>query len=59
MTLLEKVTEKFTSRKLWVAIAGMASAAIADQPILSSILGGVYVIVEGIVDAVSRKATSK
>ena len=51
--------EKFTSRKLWVAVAGMASAAIADQPILSAILGGVYVIVEGIIDAVSRKDTGK
>ena len=51
--------EKFTSRKLWVAVAGMASAAIADQPILSAILGGVYVIVEGIIDAVNRKDTGK
>jgi hypothetical protein len=55
MNLLDKVT----SRKLWVAVAGMFTAAMADKPILSAILGGVYVIVEGVIDAVRTKGAAK
>jgi hypothetical protein len=44
--------EKLKSRKLWVAVAGLVSTSVADKPILSAVLGGVYVIVEGICDAV-------
>jgi len=43
---------KIKSRKLWVAIAGIITSAAADKPILSAILGGVYVLVEGVIDAV-------
>jgi len=47
-----KLWEKLKSRKLWVAAAGMISGAMADKPILSAIISGVYVVVEGIIDAV-------
>jgi hypothetical protein len=50
---------KLKSRKLWVAAAGMITTAVADKPVLSAILGGVYVIVEGIIDAVRSKDTAK
>jgi hypothetical protein len=44
--------EKLKSRKLWVASAGIITSAVADKPVLSAILGGVYIILEGIIDAV-------
>jgi len=37
----------------------MITTALADKPILSAILGGVYVIVEGIIDAVRSTDAGK
>lgn len=47
-----KLWDKLKSRKLWVAAAGIITSGVADQPVLSAILSGVYILVEGIVDAV-------
>jgi hypothetical protein len=47
-----KLWEKLKSRKLWVAGAGMATGVATDNPLLSVILGAVYVIIEGIIDIV-------
>jgi len=44
--------EKLKSRKLWIAAAGVVTGAVSDNPILSAIISGVYVVVEGIIDAV-------
>jgi len=44
--------QKLKSRKLWVAAAGIVTSAVADQPVLSAVLGGVYVLIEGVIDAV-------
>jgi len=43
---------KIKSRKLWIAVAGMITSAVADNPVVSAIIGGVYVLVEGVIDAV-------
>jgi hypothetical protein len=44
--------EKLKSRKLWVAGAGIITSAASGNPALSAILGGVYIILEGVIDAV-------
>jgi len=49
--------QKIKSRKLWVAVAGMITSAVADNPVMAAIVGGVYVLVEGVIDAV-RAGTS-
>jgi hypothetical protein len=46
---------KLKSRKFWVAVAGMATGVSTDNPVLSVIIGGVYVLVEGMVDALRRE----
>jgi len=56
---MNTLLEKLNSRKLWVAGAGMLSTALADKPILSAIIGGVYVIVQGIIDATRARGTGK
>ncbi|GBU21089.1 hypothetical protein R80B4_00978 [Fibrobacteres bacterium R8-0-B4] len=48
-----KLTDKLKSRKLWMAIAGAVTALVNNNPTWAAIISGVYVVVEGIVDAVS------
>jgi hypothetical protein len=47
-----KIAKKLTSRKLWVTCAGVAAGAATDHPVLSVIIAAVYVLVEGLIDAV-------
>lgn len=51
--------EKLKSRKLWVAGAGMATGVATDNPLLSIILSGVYVLVEGLIDAIRSREPGK
>jgi len=48
-----KLSDKLKSRKLWMAIAGAVTALVNNNPTWAAIISGVYVAVEGIVDAVS------
>jgi hypothetical protein len=50
---------KLQSRKLWVTVGGIITAAVSGQPVLSAILGGVYVVIEGIADAARGKDAAK
>jgi hypothetical protein len=50
---------KIKSRKLWIAVAGMVTSAVADNPVVAAILGGVYVLVEGVIDAVRAGASGE
>jgi hypothetical protein len=51
-----KLSEKIKSRKLWVTILGAAGALANNNPVLAAIISGVYVIVEGVIDAVGGAA---
>jgi hypothetical protein len=52
-----KLWDKLNSRKLWVAVTGIVTSAANGEPVLSAIIGGAYILIEGIIDAV-RAGTS-
>jgi hypothetical protein len=54
-----KLWDKLKSRKLWVALVGMGASIANGEPIVSAIVGGIYVVIEGLIDAVRAGTVGK
>lgn len=50
-----KLSQKIQSRKLWATGAGMGVGVTTGNPVMSIVIGAVYVVVQGIVDAIKAR----